>query len=103
MRGPTRRAAAAGHETRRARRRSRAQEPASDAAADDTDADADGFFTLDVVANLVRASLRNQRLGFFLLSASGLSILGGMVLYTLQKDRVHQALGRLRARLRKWE
>jgi hypothetical protein len=62
-----------------------------------------GFFTLDVVANLVRASLRNQRLGFFLLSASGLAILGGMVFYTLKKREVHQTLGRVRARLKRWE
>lgn len=61
------------------------------------------FLTLDVIANLVRASLRDQRLGFFVLSASGLAILGGMVAYTLNKEKAHAWWSRYMKRLRKWD
>ena len=61
------------------------------------------FFTLDVVANLVRASLRDQRVGFVVLSGSGLAILGGMVYYTLRRDQLRALLRRYRAQLSRWE
>ncbi len=61
------------------------------------------FLTLDVVANLVHAGLRDHRVGFVLLSASGLAILGGMIAITLRRDRLVGALRRLRARLRGWD
>lgn len=61
------------------------------------------FLTLDIVANLVNAGLRNHRVGFVLLSASGLAILGGMIAVTLRRERLLAALRRLRSRLRSWE
>lgn len=59
--------------------------------------------TLDVVANLVYAGLRDHRLGFILLSVSGLLILGLMIVITLFKDRAWSLVTRLRARVRGWE
>jgi len=59
--------------------------------------------TLDVVANLVYAGLRDHRLGFILLSVSGLLILGLMIAITLFKDRAWAIVMRLRARVRGWE
>jgi hypothetical protein len=61
------------------------------------------FFTLDIVANLVRASLRDQRLGFFVLSSSGLLILAAMVGYTLRKTQVRALLSRYLAVLKRWD
>jgi hypothetical protein len=59
--------------------------------------------TLDVVANLVYAGLRDHRLGFVLLSVSGLLILGLMIAITLFKDRAWAIVSRLRARLGGWD
>lgn len=59
--------------------------------------------TLDVIANLVYAGLRDHRLGFVLLSVSGLLILGLMIVITLFKDRAWAIVDRLRGRLRGWE
>ncbi|MBK9259511.1 MAG: hypothetical protein IPM54_06695 [Polyangiaceae bacterium] len=59
--------------------------------------------TLDVVANLVHAGLRDHRLGFVLLSVSGLLILGLMIAITLFKDRAWALVARFRGRLRGWE
>lgn len=59
--------------------------------------------TLDVVANLVYAGLRDHRLGFVLLSVSGLLILGLMIAITLFKDRAWAIVTRLRARVRGWD
>jgi hypothetical protein len=61
------------------------------------------FLTLDVVANLVHAGLRDHRVGFVLLSTSGLAILAGMVGVTLRRDRLLAAVARARARLRTWD
>ncbi len=61
------------------------------------------FFTLDVIANLVHAGLRDHRVGFVLLSASGLAILGIMIAITLLRDRVWAVMNRLRSRLRAWD
>ncbi|HRI69314.1 MAG TPA: hypothetical protein PK156_34020 [Polyangium sp.] len=59
--------------------------------------------TLDVVANLVYAGLRDHRLGFILLSVSGLLILGLMIAITLFKDHAWALAERLRARVRGWD
>lgn len=59
--------------------------------------------TLDVVANLVYAGLRDHRLGFILLSVSGLLILGLMIAITLFKERAWSLVMRLRSRVRGWE
>ena len=61
------------------------------------------FLVLDVIANLVHASLRNHRLGFAILSLTGLAVLGGMVLSTLRRDALTRLLTRLRGRLASWE
>lgn len=61
------------------------------------------FLTLDVIANLVHAGLRDHRVGFVLLSVSGLAILGIMIGITLRRDRAWAVVGRLRMRLRAWD
>ena len=61
------------------------------------------FLTLDVVANLVHAGLRDHRIGFVLLSASGLAILGSMIAITLRRDAAWGIVGRFRSRLRAWD
>jgi hypothetical protein len=61
------------------------------------------FLTLDVIANLVHVGLRDHRIGFVLLSASGLAILGIMIAITLGRDRAWAIAGRLRSRLRAWD
>jgi len=61
------------------------------------------FLALDVVASLVRAGLRDHRVGFLLLSAAGLAILGGMVFLTLRREAVRGWMARWRARLRAWD
>ena len=59
--------------------------------------------TLDVIANLIYAGLRDHRLGFVLLSASGLFILGGMILVTLRRERARALAAGVRSRLRGWD
>jgi len=61
------------------------------------------FFTLDVIANLVHVGLRDHRVGFVLLSASGLGILGIMISITLFRDRAWAIVSRLRSRLGAWD
>ena len=61
------------------------------------------FLTLDVLANLVHAGLRDHRVGFVLLSLSGLAILGTMIGITLLRDRAWAAVGRLRFHMRAWD
>jgi hypothetical protein len=61
------------------------------------------FLTLDVVANLVHAGLRDHRVGFLLLSVSGLAILGTMIGITLRRDATWGIVGRFRLRLRAWD
>ena len=61
------------------------------------------FFTLDVIATLVQVGLRDHRVGFVLLSASGLGILGIMIAITLFRDRAWAIVSRLRSRLRSWD
>jgi hypothetical protein len=61
------------------------------------------FLALELGTELVRAGLRNQRLGFFALSLSGLAILSGMAAYTLQRDKFRERFGRLRRALATWD
>lgn len=61
------------------------------------------FLVLDVVASLVHAGLRDHRVGFLLLSAAGLGILGVMVFLTLKRDAVRAWTARWRTRLRRWD
>ena len=61
------------------------------------------FLLLDLGTELVRASLRNQRLGFFALSFAGLVILSAMAAYTLQREKLRLRFVRLRRALATWE
>ncbi len=62
-----------------------------------------GFLVLDVAASLVHAGLRDHRIGFAVLSLSGLTILGGMIFVTLQRAAVERRLRDWRERLAGWE
>ncbi|MFN7133386.1 MAG: hypothetical protein ACK4N5_15005, partial [Myxococcales bacterium] len=61
------------------------------------------FFTLDVVANLVHAGLRDHRVGFAVMTAAGLTIVGGRVAATLKREQVELAMRRLQSQLAGWE
>ncbi|MBK7864554.1 MAG: hypothetical protein IPJ65_39330 [Archangiaceae bacterium] len=61
------------------------------------------FLTLDVVANLVNAGLRDYRIGFVVLSAAGLSVLAAMVFATLKRELVQAWVSQVRLRLRGWD
>ena len=60
---------------------------------------------LDILANLVHAGLRDHRIGFVLLSVSGLGILDIMIGITLRRDRdwAWGVARRFRARLGAWD
>lgn len=58
------------------------------------------FLTLDILANLVRAGLRDHGVGFLLLSVSGLGI---MIRITLRRDWAWGVARRFRARLGAWD
>ncbi|MDX1958914.1 MAG: hypothetical protein SFU98_10090 [Leptospiraceae bacterium] len=61
------------------------------------------FFTLNIIANLVQEGLRNERIGFILLSLSGLMIIGSLIFYTLKKEFVLSVVIKIRAKVSKWE
>ena len=61
------------------------------------------FLTLDVVATLVHAGLRDHRVGFLVLTLSGLAILAVLVLGTLKRDAFRRLLTRLRGVLKRWD
>ena len=61
------------------------------------------FVTLDVVANLVFAGLRDHRVGFVILSASGLAILATMIAMTLKREEVAAFVRRVRGAVRGWD
>jgi hypothetical protein len=61
------------------------------------------FLALDVLANLLNIGLRDHRIGFWLLSLSGLLILGGMVLSTLRGEETRRLLARLRKSWLRWD
>jgi hypothetical protein len=64
---------------------------------------ATAFLVLDVVANLVNVGLRDHRIGFVLLSTTGLLILGVMILVTLRREAARGVLDRVKGRLRAWD
>lgn len=55
-----------------------------------------------VLSLLIRASLHSQRLGFLVLSLTGLLILSGMVTYTMHREKIRTGLWRLRRALATW-
>jgi hypothetical protein len=62
-----------------------------------------GFLVLDVIASLVHVGLRDHRIGFLVLSLSGLAILGTMVWTTLQREQFRRLVTRLSGRLAGWD
>jgi len=61
------------------------------------------FFTLNIFANLLQSGLRDQRMGFILLSLTGISIIGSLVTYTLKKEQILGLVERVQKRLAKWD
>ena len=61
------------------------------------------FLTLDVVANLLDAGLRDHRIGFLVMTLTGLTIVGGRVLATLKREEWEQLTRRVRMQLRGWD
>ncbi len=61
------------------------------------------FLTLDVVANLVHAGLRDHRVGFLVMTLTGLAIVGGRVLATLKRQQLELLMRRVRVELRGWD
>ncbi|HMV46034.1 MAG TPA: hypothetical protein PKD50_26165, partial [Leptospiraceae bacterium] len=61
------------------------------------------FFTLDIAVNLLQTGLRDQRMGFMLLSLTGLSIISGLILYSLKKEKIIVFLNRMKKKLSDWE
>jgi hypothetical protein len=61
------------------------------------------FFTLNLAVNLLQTGLRDQRMGFILLSLTGLLIIGSLVYYSIRKDKILGFVERTRKDLSKWE
>lgn len=61
------------------------------------------FLTLDVVANLVHAGLRDHRVGFLVMTLAGLTIVSGRVLATLKRQQLELLMRRVRVELRGWD
>ncbi|ATB40333.1 hypothetical protein CYFUS_005782 [Cystobacter fuscus] len=61
------------------------------------------FLTLDVAATLVHAGLRDHRVGFGVMTLTGLVIVGGRVLATLHRQRVDLLWRRASVTLRGWD
>lgn len=61
------------------------------------------FFTLDITVNLLQTGLRDQRMGFVLLSLTGISIIGGLVYYTINKEKIQKRTEKLKKVLAHWE
>ena len=61
------------------------------------------FLTLDVVANLVHAGLRDHRVGFLVMTLTGLTIVSGRVLATLKRQQLELWMRRVRVELRGWD
>ncbi len=62
-----------------------------------------GFLLLDLATVLVRASLRDQRLGFVALSSSGLLVLALMVLWSTRRAQVQATVRRIQRVLARWQ
>lgn len=61
------------------------------------------FLTLDVAATLVHAGLRDHRIGFVVMTLTGLSIVGGRVFATLRRQELDRWLRGVRVALRGWD
>jgi hypothetical protein len=61
------------------------------------------FLTLDVVANLLDAGLRDHRVGFLVMTLTGLTIVGGRVLATVKRQEWELVMARVRTQLRGWD
>jgi hypothetical protein len=61
------------------------------------------FFTLNLAANLLQTGLRDQRMGFILLSFAGLFIIASLVFYTLNKNQILGFVERTQKKLAQWE
>ncbi|WP_223758028.1 hypothetical protein [Myxococcus sp. RHSTA-1-4] len=61
------------------------------------------FLTLDVVANLLNAGLRDHRIGFLVMTLTGLSIVAARVLATLKRQEWELLVRRVRVQLRDWD
>jgi len=61
------------------------------------------FLTLDVAATLVHAGLRDHRIGFLVMTLTGLTIVGGRVLATLRRQELELMVRRVRVAIRGWD
>lgn len=61
------------------------------------------FLTLDVAANLVNAGLRDHRIGFLVMTLTGLTIVSARVLATLRRQEWELVVRRVRVQLRSWD
>ncbi|NVJ05813.1 hypothetical protein HUW63_11290 [Myxococcus sp. AM001] len=61
------------------------------------------FLTLDVVATLLDAGLRDHRIGFVVMTLAGLTLIGGRVLTTLKRQEWELLVHRVRVQLRGWD
>lgn len=61
------------------------------------------FLTLDVTTTLVHAGLRDHRVGFLVMTLTGLTIVAGRVLATLRRQELDLLLRRVRVAIRGWD
>jgi hypothetical protein len=61
------------------------------------------FLTLNVASTLVHAGLRDHRIGFVVMTLTGLTIVGGRVLATLRRQELDLLVRRVRVTLRGWD
>ncbi|MCP3099720.1 hypothetical protein LZ198_12665 [Myxococcus sp. K15C18031901] len=61
------------------------------------------FLTLDVVANLLDAGLRDHRVGFLVMTLTGLVLIGGRILATLKRQEWELLVRRVRIQLQGWD
>ncbi|WP_163999012.1 hypothetical protein [Pyxidicoccus caerfyrddinensis] len=61
------------------------------------------FLTLDVAANLLDAGLRDHRIGFLVMTLTGLTIVSARVLATLKRQEWELVVRRVRVQLRGWD
>lgn len=61
------------------------------------------FLTLDVAATLLDAGLRDHRIGFLVMTLTGLTLIGGRVLTTLKRQEWEMLVRRVRVQLRGWD
>ncbi|AKQ65040.1 putative integral membrane protein [Myxococcus hansupus] len=61
------------------------------------------FLTLDVAATLLDAGLKDHRVGFLVMTLTGLTLIGGRVLTTLKRQEWELLVRRVRVQLRGWD